>query len=146
MLGLRGSDPQGSNFESCVWRAVSSHSSHNPQVWTFDEYFVGQKSQCVRYESRTLAWPTNRAYRVRFRTKSLRFVFVAVSRGCISCLDHVTGSRDCEITPAGSVVQSPLQFWHGILFLTKTTIVTGADPIFVISGQYPSASFLKKTT
>ena len=25
------SDRQGSNFESCVWRAVSSHSSHHPQ-------------------------------------------------------------------------------------------------------------------
>ena len=25
------SDLQGLNFESCVWRAVSSHSSHNPQ-------------------------------------------------------------------------------------------------------------------
>ena len=25
------SDSQGSNFESCVWRAVSSHSFHHPQ-------------------------------------------------------------------------------------------------------------------
>ena len=25
------SDSQGSNFESCVWRKVSSHSSHHPQ-------------------------------------------------------------------------------------------------------------------
>ena len=25
------SDRQGSNFESCVWKAVSSHSSHHPQ-------------------------------------------------------------------------------------------------------------------
>ena len=25
------SDRQGSNFESCVWRVVSSHSSHHPQ-------------------------------------------------------------------------------------------------------------------
>ena len=25
------SDRQGSNFESCVWRAVSLHSSHHPQ-------------------------------------------------------------------------------------------------------------------
>ena len=25
------SDRQGSNFESCVWRKVSSHSSHHPQ-------------------------------------------------------------------------------------------------------------------
>ena len=24
------SDRQGSNFESCVWRTVSSHSSHHP--------------------------------------------------------------------------------------------------------------------
>ena len=26
------SDRQGFSFESCVWRAVSSHSSHHPQV------------------------------------------------------------------------------------------------------------------
>ena len=25
------SDRQGTNFESCVWRTVSSHSSHHPQ-------------------------------------------------------------------------------------------------------------------
>ena len=25
------SDRQGSNFESCVWRTVSSHSPHHPQ-------------------------------------------------------------------------------------------------------------------
>ena len=25
------SDRQGSNFESCVWKTVSSHSSHHPQ-------------------------------------------------------------------------------------------------------------------
>ena len=25
------SDRQGSNFESCVWRTVSSHTSHHPQ-------------------------------------------------------------------------------------------------------------------
>ena len=31
------SDLQGLNFESCVWRAVSSHSSHHPQ-----EVFLAQ--------------------------------------------------------------------------------------------------------
>ena len=38
VVSLRGrevvcsvSDRQGSNFESCVWRAVSSHPSHHPQ-------------------------------------------------------------------------------------------------------------------
>ena len=30
-LACSASDRQGSNFESCVWRAVSSQSSHHPQ-------------------------------------------------------------------------------------------------------------------
>ena len=31
-VACSASDPQGSNFESCVWRTVSSQSSHHPQV------------------------------------------------------------------------------------------------------------------
>ena len=30
-VACSGSDRQGSNFESCVWRTVSSQSSHHPQ-------------------------------------------------------------------------------------------------------------------
>ena len=30
-VACSASDRQGSNFESCVWRRVSSHSSHHPQ-------------------------------------------------------------------------------------------------------------------
>ena len=30
-LRIQTSDHKGSNFESCVWRAVSSHTSHHPQ-------------------------------------------------------------------------------------------------------------------
>ena len=30
-VAYSASDRQGLNFESCVWRAVSSHSSHHPQ-------------------------------------------------------------------------------------------------------------------
>ena len=30
-VACSASDRQGANFESCVWRAVSSHSSHHPQ-------------------------------------------------------------------------------------------------------------------
>ena len=30
-VACSASDRQGSNFESCVWRAVSSQSSHQPQ-------------------------------------------------------------------------------------------------------------------
>ena len=36
------SDRQGSNLESCVWREVSSHSSHHPQ-----EALLAQFSLCV---------------------------------------------------------------------------------------------------
>ena len=30
-VACSASDRQGANFESCVWRTVSSHSSHHPQ-------------------------------------------------------------------------------------------------------------------
>ena len=30
-VACSASDRQGSNFESCIWRTVSSHSSHHPQ-------------------------------------------------------------------------------------------------------------------
>ena len=36
-VACSASDRQGSNFESCVWRTVSSHSSHHPQ-----EVFLAQ--------------------------------------------------------------------------------------------------------
>ena len=32
------SDRQGSKFGSCVWRAVSSHSSHHPQEVLLDQF------------------------------------------------------------------------------------------------------------
>ena len=41
-IASSASDGQGSNCESCVWRAVSSHSSHNPQ-----EVLLGQSSLYV---------------------------------------------------------------------------------------------------
>ena len=42
-------DRQGSNFESCVWRTVSSHSSHHPQ-----EALLAQFSLCAQ------RWPKAR--------------------------------------------------------------------------------------
>ena len=41
-VACSASDRQDSNFESCVWRAVSSHSSHHPQV-----VLLAQFSLCV---------------------------------------------------------------------------------------------------
>ena len=52
------SDLQGLNFESCVWRAVSSHSSHHPQEVILAQFSLymhkrGQKPdsfQCSRVD------------------------------------------------------------------------------------------------
>ena len=41
-IACSASDRQGSNFESCVWRTVSSQSSHHPQ-----EVLLAQFSLCV---------------------------------------------------------------------------------------------------
>ena len=41
-VACSASDRQGSNFESCVWRTVSSQSSHHPQ-----EVLLAQFSLCV---------------------------------------------------------------------------------------------------
>ena len=41
-VACSASDRQGSNFESCVWRTVSSQSSHHPQ-----EVFLAQFSLYV---------------------------------------------------------------------------------------------------
>ena len=37
-VACSASDHQGSNFESCVWRTVSSHSSHNPQEFLLAQF------------------------------------------------------------------------------------------------------------
>ena len=42
-VACSASDLQGLNFESCVWRAVYSHSSHHPQ-----EVFLAQFSLYVQ--------------------------------------------------------------------------------------------------
>ena len=41
-VACSASDRQGSNFESCIWRTVSSQSSHHPQ-----EVFLAQSSLYV---------------------------------------------------------------------------------------------------
>ena len=37
-VACSASDRQGSNFESCVWRTVSSQSSHHPQEVLVDQF------------------------------------------------------------------------------------------------------------
>ena len=37
-VACSASDRQGSNFKSCVWRTMSSHSSHHPQEVLLDQF------------------------------------------------------------------------------------------------------------
>ena len=61
-VACSASDRQGSNFESCVWRTVSSQSSHHPQEVLLAQFSLyvhkgGLKPDafhfiCIRYKSR----------------------------------------------------------------------------------------------
>ena len=53
-VACSASDRQGSNFESCVWRTVSSHSSHHPQeviLAQFSLYTCAQRWPKARFIS-----------------------------------------------------------------------------------------------
>ena len=53
-VACSASDRQGSNFDSCVWRTVSSHSSHHPQeviLAQFSLYTCAQRWPKARFFS-----------------------------------------------------------------------------------------------
>ena len=45
------SDRQGSNFESCVWRTVSFHSSHHPQEVILAQFSLYVHKGCLKPDS-----------------------------------------------------------------------------------------------
>ena len=58
-VACSASDRQGSNFESCVWRTVSSQSSHHPQEVLLAQFSLyvhkgGLKPDSFHYQTRTL--------------------------------------------------------------------------------------------
>ena len=60
-VACSASDRQGSNFESCVWRAVSTHSSHHPQEVLLARFSLhmhksGLKPDSFHFTAREL-WP-----------------------------------------------------------------------------------------
>ena len=50
-VACSASDRQGSNFESCVWRAVSSHSSHHPQEVLLAQLSLYVHKGCLKPDS-----------------------------------------------------------------------------------------------
>ena len=72
-VACSASDRQGSNFESCVWRTVSSQSSHHPQ-----EVLLAQFSLYVHTKARFISF--------HFLTTS--FLIKPKSIGCVANLCH----------------------------------------------------------
>ena len=80
-VACSASDRQGSNFESCVWRTVSSQSSHHPQEVLLAQYSLyvhkgGLKPDSFHFFYMYQMWPIY----VTFITPSYR-VYWTRSRG-----------------------------------------------------------------
>ena len=86
-VACSASDRQGSNFESCVWRTVSSQSSHHPQ-----EVLLAQFSLYV--------------HKGGLKPDSFHFIYSCEERGVVSV---ILKSRDIivEITPTPSMITNP---------------------------------------
>ena len=65
-VACSASDRQGSNFESCVWRTVSSQSSHHPQevlLAQFSLYICAQrwpKARFISFHFMTMCYVNNK--------------------------------------------------------------------------------------
>ena len=55
-VACSASDRQGSNFESCVWRTVSSQSSHHPQEVLLAQFSLYVHKGGLKPDSFHLSW------------------------------------------------------------------------------------------
>ena len=55
-VACSASDRQGSNFESCVWRTVSSHSSHHPQEVLLAQFSLYVHKGGLKRDSFNFIW------------------------------------------------------------------------------------------
>ena len=81
-VAYSASDHQGSNFESCVWRAVSSQSSHHPQEVLLAQFSLYVHKSGLKPDSFHFAHaggPTIRANRNDLPTKN---PWSTVERAC----------------------------------------------------------------
>ena len=75
-VACSASDRQGSNFESCVWRAVSSQSSHHPQEVLLAQFSLyvhkgGLKPDSFHFISQQFGSKTKEKYVIRAKEPSL---------------------------------------------------------------------------
>ena len=60
-VACSASDRQGSNFESCVWRTVSSQSSHHPQEVLLTQFSLYVHKGGLKPDSFHFFWPQSNA-------------------------------------------------------------------------------------
>ena len=97
-VACSASDPESSNFESCIWRVVSSHSSHHPQEVADSFYFY--KTQllpcfsaltathvrgCVELDTSAKILPS-----MSISTQHLQYIVINV---------YITTTRYCHLCP-----------------------------------------------
>ena len=87
-VACSASDRQGSNFESCVWRTVSSHSSHHPQEVLLAQFSLYVHKSGLKPDSFHL-FPNEQAspggsYLIRLRPETQRYL-VRISNGSDVC-------------------------------------------------------------
>ena len=78
-VACSASDRQGSNFESCVWRTVSSLSSHHPQEVLLVQFSLGPicaqrwpKARFILFYKATFTPPDGRCYHTQYMTTPYR--------------------------------------------------------------------------
>ena len=96
-VACSASDRQGSNFESCVWRTVSSQSSHQPQEALLAQFSLyvhkgGLKPDSFHYYSSEYPWD-NRRCSVILSTPGQRLL--NAGKYCINYLSH---RKQCKVS------------------------------------------------
>ena len=95
-VACSASDRQGSNFESCVWRTVSSQSSHHPQEVLLAQLNLyvhkgGLKPDSFHFcDYRNLNW-TN--YLFHFLSAELYFLTLGLKQNIYFCFLHFLSTK-----------------------------------------------------
>ena len=95
-VACSASDRQGSNFESCVWRTVSSQSSHHPQEVLLAQFSLyvhkgGLKPDSFHFISMSMDW-SNHAHTqlINLLHTHTGLFFLYVPHICYMCNNNVT--------------------------------------------------------
>ena len=101
-VACSASDRQGSNFESCVWRALSSHSSHHPQEVLMTQFSLYVHKSGL-YKARFISFSSP-----RITNKNIFFILpICHPPNCSQTIGNF--SVDNKLT--SSLLSPSLSFW-----------------------------------